>query len=453
MSVAREPLDVCIVGGSGHVGAPLSVVLARKGYRVLIYDLNRQAMAEMAQGRFPFMEEDSAELLREVLDARRLHFTTDPADIRDIPYLIITIGTPVDEHQNPVLRVVTDCVNSLLPFLSDQQTLILRSTVVPGVTDFVHEYLADRGKHPRIAFCPERVVQGLAIREIQSLPQIISGTTPEAEEAAATLFRGVAASLVRMRPIEAEFAKLFCNAYRYIQFAAANQFYMLAESAGVNFARIMAGFKANYPRMQDFPRPGFAAGPCLYKDTQQLAAFAQNLFGLGNVAIQVNEGMPGFIVELLASRYTLKNLTVGLLGMAFKANCDDRRDSLSYKLKKLLRFRARQVLTTDPYVREDPELQPVEKVLAESDVLILCTPHADYADLELKGKPLLDIWNFHHQTAAAQLLAAASNGDPRTQPAAPAPGGHETRRDGAAGKPPGEPVESSPNVLGVSRTS
>ncbi|HEY0462899.1 MAG TPA: UDP binding domain-containing protein, partial [Polyangiaceae bacterium] len=226
----------------------------------------------------------------------------------------------------------------------------------------------------------------------QTLPQIVSGTTVEAQEAAVRLFSKIAPSIVRMVTKEAEFAKLISNAYRYIQFAATNQFYMMVEAAGLDYHRLLEGLKHDYPRARDLPGPGFAAGPCLYKDTLQLAAF-NSQFGLGYSAIQINEGLPAFVLSQLSSEYQLGGITVGLLGMAFKAESDDIRSSLSYKLRKLLRFQAREVLSTDPFVTNDPELLPLEEVISRSDLLILCAPHRAYRDLDLRGTPLVDIWN------------------------------------------------------------
>jgi UDP-N-acetyl-D-mannosaminuronic acid dehydrogenase len=386
--------EVVVVGGAGHVGAPLSIVLAKKGFRTLIYDISRNALDTLARGKLPFLEEGGEPLLKEVLATRQLGFSNNIADIRSVPYVILTIGTPVDEFHNPVLSVLTECLDALLPHLSDDQTIVLRSTVFPGATDFLHTYLESRGRKPLIAFCPERVVQGKAIREIQSLVQMISGTTPAAEESAARLFSRVAHKVVRLKPMEAEFAKLFCNAYRYMQFAVANQFYMLANAAGLSYARIRKGLMEDYPRMRDLPGAGFAAGPCLYKDTLQLVAFSENQMGLGLSAIQINEGMPAYIVSRLKEKYPLREMTVGLLGMAFKAESDDARSSLSYKLKKLLGLHAKRVLTTDPFVTTDPALLPLEEVIRQSDILILCTPHAIYADTDLRGKPVYDIWSF-----------------------------------------------------------
>jgi UDP-N-acetyl-D-mannosaminuronic acid dehydrogenase len=194
--------------------------------------------------------------------------------------------------------------------------------------------------------------------------------------------------------MEAEFAKLFSNAYRYISFAIANQFYMITSSAGVDYDRIMRAVKHNYPRLQGLPSAGYAAGPCLFKDTMQLNAFAKNQFQLGQAAMNVNEGLVLHVVGQMEQQFDLANMTVGLLGMAFKADIDDIRSSLSYKFKRLLQFKTKQVLTTDPYVTVDPELKPLEDVIEKSDVLVLCAPHRQYRDLHLDGKPVVDVWGY-----------------------------------------------------------
>jgi UDP-N-acetyl-D-mannosaminuronic acid dehydrogenase len=224
------------------------------------------------------------------------------------------------------------------------------------------------------------------------MPQIVSGLSPEAEQEAADFFRIIAPEIVPLSPIEAEFAKLYCNAFRYIEFAITNQFYLIAKSAGVDYGKILAAMKHNYPRLQGMPRPGYAAGPCLVKDTMQLLAFARNEFALGNAALLVNEGLPLHVIGNLRREYDLSKLTVGLLGMAFKAESDDPRASLSYKFKNALAGLAYAVLTTDPLVTTDPNLMPLDEVIARSDILILCTPHSCYKNTDLKGKPVVDVW-------------------------------------------------------------
>jgi UDP-N-acetyl-D-mannosaminuronic acid dehydrogenase len=387
--------DVCIVGGAGRVGFPLALVLASKGQQVLIHDLDARTVALISQGKMPFLEDGAEGLLRAALAKGLLSFSSKPeTSLAGIPTLVVTIGTPVDEFLNPTLKGMAQLFQPLLPSLSDGQLVILRSTVYPGTTEWLDRHVRSAGRHPKIAFCPERVVEGHAIEELQRLPQIVSGMTADAEDAAAAFFLQMAPQVVRLKPLEAEFAKLFCNAYRYIQFAATNQLYMIANAAGLDYYRILDGMKRDYPRMRDLPGAGLSAGPCLFKDTVQLNAFYSNSFSMGNAAMFVNEGLPLYIVNQLAKAHDLARLTVGLLGMAFKADSDDPRASLSYKLKKLLRFHAKEVLTTDPCVREDKALLPLDEVLARSDLLILCIPHQAYRGLDVHGKPVVDIWNF-----------------------------------------------------------
>lgn len=394
---ARIPseMDVTVIGGAGHVGLPLSIVLAKQGLNTLIYDINQKTLDKVAKGEMPHLEYDAEPLLTEALASGKLHMTSDEADLPGTGAVIITIGTPVDEFHNPVHSAVRGCIDAVLPHIRDGQLIILRSTVYPGTTDWMHHYLQERGKNVLLAFCPERVVQGHAIRELCEIPQIISGTTPEAIVAAEKLFGRISKTLVRMEPMEAEFAKLFCNAVRYIQFAAANEFYMLASQAGLDYDRIHAGMTQGYPRAQHLARPGFAAGPCLFKDTAQLAAFAKNNFSLGAAAIQVNEGLVLHVIDEMRSKHDLRNMTVGLLGMAFKPGIDDIRSSLSYKMKKLVTLHARNVICTDPYVTEDETLLPLEQVIEQADILVLCTCHDQYRGLDFKGKPLVDVWSFY----------------------------------------------------------
>jgi UDP-N-acetyl-D-mannosaminuronic acid dehydrogenase len=386
--------DLTVVGGGGHVGVPLVLAFAEAGFRVNVHDVNRGVLETLQAGRLPFIEYGGEELLKRALERKRLVFTSSPADISPTGPVIVTIGTPIDEFLNPVRDVVQDCVDALLPHLTDGQLLVLRSTVFPGTTDWLDGYLRRKGRDLKVAFCPERMVQGHGIKELRETPQIISGTTPAAEQEAGKLFSAISPELVAVTPREAEFAKLFNNAYRYIEFAAANQFYLIAKSAGLDYRRVLDAMKRNYPRARSMPSPGFAAGPCLMKDTMQLAAFAQNQFSLGNAAMLVNEGLVLHVCDDLGRRYDLSRMTVGLLGMAFKSDIDDTRASLSYKFKKALSTMAGAVLTTDPFVATDPDLLALDDVIARSDLLILCAPHSAYRDLDFAGKPVVDVWGF-----------------------------------------------------------
>ena len=384
--------DLTVVGGAGHVGIPLVLSFAAKGMTVNVNDTNEAALNILRSGRVPYIEEGAEVVLKKALADNLLFFTSQPSDISKNGPVIITIGTPVDEFLNPVRAVIRDLIDALLPHLVDGQLLVLRSTLYPGTTDWVDTHIKNKGREIQVAFCPERIVQGHGMSELNGMPQLLSATSPEAEREVTKLFGMIAPEVVPLKPIEAEFAKLFTNAFRYTQFAITNQFYLIAKSAGLDYGRILQAMKRNYPRAAYIPGPGFAAGPCLVKDTMQLLAFARNEFALGNAAIMVNEGLPLHIIADLRRSYDLASMTVGLLGMAFKAESDDARASLSYKLKKALAGVARDVLATDPYVTDDPDLRPLDEVIARSDLLILCTPHDTYKAVDLKDKPLVDVW-------------------------------------------------------------
>ncbi len=390
--IAVEECDVTVVGGAGHVGVPLVLAMAEAGFRVNVNDTNQTRIDMLRGGSPPFIEYGAEAALKKALLERRLVFTLSPQGITKGQPVVITIGTPIDEYFNPVRKVVQDCIDDVLPFLADGQLVVLRSTVFPGTTEWLASYLRSRGRDLLVAYCPERIVQGAGLKELYELPQIISGATPQAERAVAELFGRFTPEVVVLSPTEAEFAKLFSNSYRYIEFAVTNEFYLIAKSAGVDYQRVLKAMKLHYPRLSAMPRPGFAAGPCLLKDTMQLDAFARNQFALGHAALLINEGLVLHVVDDLKRRYDLANSAVGLLGMAFKAESDDTRSSLSYKFKKVLSVQTRAVLTTDPFVTTDPELQPLDEVIAGSDLMILCAPHAAYREANFHGKPVFDLW-------------------------------------------------------------
>jgi UDP-N-acetyl-D-mannosaminuronic acid dehydrogenase len=391
----RQPLaDLTVVGGAGHVGIPLVLAFAEAGLTVNINDLNETALASLRAGKLPFIEHGAAPLLAKALAENRLVFTSKPEQIGRRGPVIITIGTPVDEFLNPDLQAVSQCIEAIAGSFGPGQLIVLRSTVYPGTTDWLAARFAEQGRDLKVAFCPERVVQGKAIVEIQTLPQIVSGTTPEAEEEAARLFARICPEIVRTRPLEAELSKIYANTYRYIEFATTNQLFAIAQAAGADYFEILRTLKYSYPRAAHIPGPGFSAGPCLFKDTMQLAAFSKNRFDLGRAAMSINEGMVFQVIDMAGAMVDLETSTVGLLGMAFKANVDDIRASLSYKLKKNLLPVCREVLATDPFVTVDETLRPLDEVIDKADILILCTPHGAYRGLDTRGKPVVDVWGF-----------------------------------------------------------
>ncbi len=385
--------DVCIVGGCGHVGLPLAILFANKGLKVSIYDTNVVALEIVNKGKMPFLEEGADELLKAVI-GNSLVATDDPKVISSSKFVIVVIGTPVDEHLNPQFTLMKDFFTNLLPYFKGGQYIILRSTVLPGTTEKINEFFSSHGLNIYVTFCPERIAQGKAIEELRKLPQIVSGFDESAVLEIANLFRLITQDIIILRPMEAELTKLFANAWRYIQFATANQFYMIATSYGLDFYKIYHAMKYKEERARDFPPAGFSAGPCLFKDTMQVAAFNNNTFFLGHAAMLINEGLPNFVIQRLKDKYSLKDKAVGILGMAFKANNDDKRESLSYKLKKILEMESRKVICSDVYINEDGFVS-AEELVKDSDIVILATPHKEYAHLDIKDKILVDIWNFY----------------------------------------------------------
>jgi len=386
--------DVCVVGGCGHVGLPLALTFADEGLSVSIYDINDDAVRNIRSGEMPFRETGAHELLQRVQGGKKpLRVSSTPEVVSDSKWVVVVIGTPVDEHLNPTFHAMRRFFSGLVPHLRDGQCIILRSTVYPGSTEKIRGFLASKGLDVHVAYCPERVAEGKALEELRALPQIVAGCDEEATRIASELFGTIARSIIHLAPIEAELTKAFANAWRYIQFATANQFLMIATDHGVDFYRIYDALTREYPRMSGLPKGGFTAGPCLLKDTLQLAAATDNTFTLGHAAMLINEGMPNFIVRQLKARHDLARMTAGILGMAFKADSDDPRESLAYKLRKILEYEAAQVLCTDPYVR-DEALLPLDDVLALSDIVIVTAPHEQYRALQFRdGQYVVDIWN------------------------------------------------------------
>lgn len=399
MSGAKD--RVAIVGGCGHVGLPLGIVLAEAGYPTCLYDHN-VAMVNMVNSKImPHMEEDAPERLERVVSDGLLVATSDPSQLSECAIVFVTIGTPVDEHFNPRVGDLMTAMERLHSYLGRaEQLIIFRSTLAPGVLRSIAEHLKDLGSSAAIAYCPERIVQGKALTEIKGLPQMISGLSDSAVARSRDLFFELTESEpIVLEPLEAELAKLFCNAWRYINFAISNQFYQIAEGAGVSFARIHEAATSRYPRMKEFARAGLTAGPCLLKDTMQLAAFCQNTFFLGHSAMLINEGLPGFLVHQLVGLMggCLRRKKVGLLGLAFKPDNDDTRESLSFKLRKLLLQQGAEVLCHDPFVKQKhfPNLNfgELDEVLA-CDALVVGVPHTVYRELRLPSEMVVvDVWN------------------------------------------------------------
>ncbi len=383
--------DIAIIGGCGHVGLPLGLAFADVGLRVGLFDHNAAAVEAVNAGKMPFMEDGADSILGAMVSIGRLEAGMDRSMLTEAEHVIVVIGTPVDDHLHPEPDTVPNALVDLVSSLRSGQHIVLRSTVFPGVTRQVERLLAAAGLGVDVSFCPERIAEGRAMTELRTLPQIVASRTPEGRRRATALFAKLTDTIVDLDIEEAELAKLFTNTWRYVKFATANQLYMIANDLNLDYERIRAAVRHDYPRAADLPGAGFAAGPCLLKDTMQLAALHNNNFSLGHASMVINEGFPRYLAGRLERRFDLESMTVGILGMAFKAESDDARSSLSYQLKREMRYRAARVLCTDPYVADDT-LSPLDEVVDQSDLLIVGAPHRRYASI-VTSTPVVDVWN------------------------------------------------------------
>ena len=397
---------VVIIGGCGHVGLPLGVTFARAGAKTLLLDIDERAVASVQSGKFPFLERGGNAELEDALK-KGLKVSSDPRECAGCDVFVFVTGTPVDEHLNPKLSDVLKIFSMYQEYFPAGALVVMRSTLFPGTMEHLWHKVQGLKKDVRLAFCPERVSQGYALEEIRDLPQIVSAFDDESFQAAYEIFAAIAPSVIKLTPLEAEITKLMANSWRYLEFAIANQFYMIAESNGVDFYRIYQAIRQDYPRARGYKSPGFAAGPCLFKDTMQLASYFDHQFYMGHSAMLVNEGLASFVVEKVTNQLggSLWGKTVGLLGMAFKADNDDIRESLSYRVKKGLEFGGATVLWHDPYLKD---ATPLKEVMDRSDILAMCTPHRDYETLEIV-KPIVDVWGMYNRSSIEVLPGKAAN--------------------------------------------
>lgn len=392
-----KTIHLVVVGGCGHVGLPLGLAFSSKGVHVTLLDINEQAIHALNQGKIPFQEDGAQEILDRHLN-KNLFITSDDSVVENADVVCFITGTPIDEHLNPRVQDIIRIIRHYEKHLQPDQLIILRSTIYPGTTRVIENILQTESQVKKLAFCPERIQEGKGICEIFSLPQLVSATSPEAEAEAIALFSKITKKTIIMSPEEAELAKLMTNSWRYLQFAIANQFYMMATEFGYDFHKIFAAMTEDYPRARSFARPGLAAGPCLFKDTMQIAAFHKHHFHLGHSAMLVNEGLPSFLVDQMSQQFDgdLRKRKIAILGMTFKADNDDTRESLSFKIKKLLEFRMAEVIPSDPYL---PDTCPLQEALAKAEGIILGVPHKEYLTLSPQ-QPFVDcwgIWSKHQQ--------------------------------------------------------
>ena len=415
--------------GLGRVGLPLALSFADLGLRVLGVDHDASLIESIRAGRMPFNEAGTQALLDRVGSSGRLELTERASDAARADDIVITIGTPSFYHVESDLRQVRAAVDDLLPLLRPGHSLILRSTIAPGTTEFVAGYIEKRrdlrvGEDVFVAHAPERIAAGRFLEEITSLPCIIGGVGDASTERAASLFEGFGAPIVRTTPVQAELAKIWTNILRYAHFALPNLLMMDCESYGANVFEVINLINRDYPR-GGIALPGMTAGTCLRKDF----AFSEERShapGMLLAVSRVNEGVPLFLVEGVKRRVgSLANRKVAVLGLTFKRDTDDERDSLSPKLIRLLERELADVAVCDPHAATPT--QSLDHAARDADIVIVATNHSDFEGpetlrqiLALVGDEclLVDPWNSLRTSqvfvyaAEAPTLASASAGAP-----------------------------------------
>lgn len=382
---------ISIIGGAGHVGFPLGLSFANKKFHVNLIDLNIKSLNLIKTGIAPFYEKDAKKILLNCLKKKRLSFSSDLKKIKESKYVIICIGTPINKSLKPDIKSFFNFFSKLSKHIDKKQIIIIRSSVFPGVIKKISSKLLKINNN--ISYCPERIVQSKALFELPRLPQIVSGISKTSIQESINLFKKITKKTIVASIEEAELIKLYSNANRYINFAIANQLYLMCEKYNVNFKNVRKYMRFGYERNFNLPLSGFSAGPCLLKDTMQLSSFYKGDFELGLSAMKINQiGMINLIISKIKKIKNYKTKTIGVMGVAFKAETDDIRDSLSIELINKLKKLNLNIIYTDVYYKDKLTLNTAS-FIKKSNIIILGAPHNKYKKIKIpKEKVLIDIW-------------------------------------------------------------
>ena len=383
---------IIIIGGAGHVGAPLGVALSNKGYEVTLLDINIRNIEMINNGHLPFIEENCESLLKRSLKRKKIFATNNFDEIKNNKFIIVAIGTNIKKDFNPEIEKFLKFFKFLKKKIKRDQSIIIRSSIFPSTFNKVYEIIKFRCKN--LTYCPERIAQGKSIIELPKISQIIAGSSKKEIKKISNIFKKISKKIIIVKPIEAELMKLFSNTYRYINFSIGNQFYKMCEKMDIDYEKLRLKMMDFYPRNKNIPKSGFTSGPCLLKDTMQLSSFFNHKDKLLREAMNVNENIPNFIFNQIKSKYNLKNKTIGILGLSFKPENDDIRDSLSIKLLNLFKKEKLNVLSSDEYYKNKSTINK-NVLLKKSDLVIIATPHKVYKKIKIKNKQkiIIDLWN------------------------------------------------------------
>jgi UDP-N-acetyl-D-mannosaminuronic acid dehydrogenase len=396
--------------GLGRVGLPLALCFADRGLAVLGVERDRSVLDSLDAGNMPFHETGTQELLERVLRRGALRCTQIVQDAAAAEHIVLTLGTPAHIHVEIDMSQIRGVIDDLLPVLREGSSLVLRSTVAPGTTEWVAGYIAQRrgfsvGEDLFVSHVPERIAESHFLEEIATLPCIVGGVGAGSGAKAAELFEAFGTEIVQTTPVQAELAKIWTNILRYTEFALPNLLMMNCEEYGANVFEVVDLINRDYPRGGMAP-PGLTAGSCLRKDFV-FSEERSSAPGMLMAVSRVHETVPLFLVEGLKRRLggSLRDRKIAVLGLSFKRDSDDVRDSLSFKLIRLLERELAHVARHDPHVPSESE--PLESALAEVDAVVVATNHSAFEDIVPRlptGALLVDPWNV---TGAARVFAHA----------------------------------------------
>ena len=384
---------ISIIGGAGHVGFPLGLAFASKNFKVNLIDKDTKNLKTIRNGKPPFFEIGAKKVLNKCLKNNTLLTSTNINDIKKGKFIIICIGTPIDNNLKPVLKDFIKFFKLLKKYIDKRHVIIIRSSTYPGIINKIETIF--KNKNNQIVYCPERIVQSKSLIELPKLPQVVAGNNKKSVGQVKNLFKKITSKVILTNILEAELIKLFSNANRYINFAIANQLFIICENNGLNFDRVRNIMREGYERNLNLPKAGFTAGPCLLKDTMQLSSFYKKKFKIGYAAMEINEGIPNLIISEIKKNKKNKKKTIGILGLAFKSETDDIRDSLSIKLKNKLKILQYKVLVSDEYYK-NKENTDRNLLIKKSDIIIIGAPHEKYKRIKFpKNKKIIDIWGLY----------------------------------------------------------
>jgi len=385
--------------GLGRVGLPLALSFGDRGLDVIGVERQAAVLEQVGAGQMPFRETDTQGVLERVLAADRFELTPLVPEAARADHIVLTLHTPSYEHIEIDISQIRGVIDDLLPVLREGHTVILRSTVAPGTTEWVAGYIEQRrgfkvGEDLFVAHVPERIAENHFLEEIATLPCIVGGVGERSGAKAAELFEHFGTEIVQTTPTQAELAKIWTNILRYTQFALPNLLMMECEQYGANVFEVIDLINHDYPRGGMAP-PGLTAGACLRKDFT-FSEERSNSPGMLLAVSRVHETVPVFLVKGLKSRLggSLRDLNVAVLGLTFKRDSDDPRDSLSFKVVRMLERELARVGRHDPHLPKESE--PLEMVLEGADAVVIATNHAAFEHvLELvpDGAVLVDPWN------------------------------------------------------------